>query len=411
MAINGSSINNEAINATEVSAGTVVTETISENLLVDNTTSPISSLKEIAAELISILETSTDTPYYSVSDSIVFNSTLSSLLSDILLVESLILSSDSVTTASFKELVLEKISLVDELIGLLTVSVTDSIVLVNTISALLNNLVEVIDLINLSPDSSSKANFISVVNSTINLINSIDLSAYEEVIDSIIINNSISAIYSALASLVDSIVITDLANPTSVYTLSLSNSLSLGSSLSSTAILNNLVNDNLLFFIKDTAEDKFSTYLFYPETSAISTYNNYNFVCATKFGDKYLFGNKAGLYEYGAVKDGELGEGSTTPVMNLELTAMDFGTTNLKIVPQMYLGVSSTEQVILKVRVDGKAEVHYQLNKHTNNLQTQKVDIGKGLVGRYFQFELVTSADTFNLESIDFYPVELKRKI
>ena len=83
----------------------------------------------------------------------------------------------------------------------------------------------------------------------------------------------------------------------------------------------------------------------------------------------------------------------------------------MKQVPAIYLGVDSTDKVILKVRVDGKAEVHYQLNKFTNNLMTQKIDIGKGLIGRYFQFELLTEASEFNMESIEFYPLEIRRKL
>ena len=42
---------------------------------------------------------------------------------------------------------------------------------------------------------------------------------------------------------------------------------------------------------------------------------------------------------------------------------------------------------------------------------TQKVDIGKGLIGRYFQFELITQASEFNLEAIEFMPLEIRRKL
>ncbi len=63
------------------------------------------------------------------------------------------------------------------------------------------------------------------------------------------------------------------------------------------------------------------------------------------------------------------------------------------------------------IGVDGRKEAVYKLNKRTDNLQTQKFPLSKGLIGRYFQFELVTNANTFNLESIEFYPLIIKRKL
>ena len=91
---------------------------------------------------------------------------------------------------------------------------------------------------------------------------------------------------------------------------------------------------------------------------------------------------------------------------------MAFGTSSLKQVPEALLGVNNTGKVVLVISVDGSHTAYYQLNPASQNLETQQIKIGKGLYGRYWQFELVTvDNSTFDLDTFEFFPVSFGRKI
>jgi hypothetical protein len=88
-----------------------------------------------------------------------------------------------------------------------------------------------------------------------------------------------------------------------------------------------------------------------------------------------------------------------------------FNTNKEKSVKNVYLGLSSTNRMVLKVDVDGSA-YYYTARSNDSNMNNQRVDIGKGLKGNYWQFTLLNSEGCdFELESIEFTPVILRRGI
>jgi hypothetical protein len=407
MSINSLSINSESINSSS-SSGAIVNETVIESLsLIDISSGTIIPIiKETIVESLAVSDLSSPIGFTPLYDNISFTNLVSGVLGGILLTESLILKDILVSRSITREAVTELIRLLDQLAIGLSASATDNIALSEALSSAILKLNEVRDAISLNDSSNNSAVLVNFLVTSLNLLNSISLDAFQSVVDAIAFSNTVITIYEALGLAIESLVVEDSSSTSNAYIVSLNSSLLLSNSASSNGVLSNQLVDQLFFVIKDKEGDTYSTYLFSPETSSVSTYSNYNFDSSTKFGDKYLFSNNSGLYEYGADTD-NLEE----IVLNLLFPTMSFGSTNLKSIPQIYLGISNNEEAFLKVRVDGKAEVNYRLNKRTSELQTQKIAIGKGLIGRYFQFELISSATQFNLDSIDFLPIELKRKL
>ena len=167
------------------------------------------------------------------------------------------------------------------------------------------------------------------------------------------------------------------------------------------------VSESLLIKVPTGTIGEYSTYSLSPETKGLTTYTNYNFdgSCETSKGD-YLFYNSQGIYKYG----GKYDDGDNI-LMKLKTSAITLGNDYLKSIPNAYLGITSDKQVILKVSVDGKGTFTYKLNKHTNNLRTQKVAIGKGIKGHYYQFELITDSTNLSLDTMEFLVVTLRREI
>jgi len=138
--------------------------------------------------------------------------------------------------------------------------------------------------------------------------------------------------------------------------------------------------------------------------NASSQYENYGFV---SFFEKD--GVCYGIAEDGIYKlDGSTDEGS--PINSLvEFGRSNFGITNRKTVQNVYLGVSSINKIFLKVDAD-ETTYTYEARSNSDAIKNNRVDVGRGLRGNYFNFTLITD-DTFELDSITFTPVTLSRRI
>jgi hypothetical protein len=159
--------------------------------------------------------------------------------------------------------------------------------------------------------------------------------------------------------------------------------------------------------VKDEPGICFNTYSFNSRINAVSEYTNYNFNSYTVYQTRAYGASSEGFYLLEGCTDNE-----DPIVVKLRTAAMDFGTSNLKSIPQVYLGITQDSSIIMKVAVDGKAETYHKLDLATNHLGTQRIKLPKGHIGRWFQFELESeTASEFNLDSIEFYLMPFRRKI
>lgn len=119
---------------------------------------------------------------------------------------------------------------------------------------------------------------------------------------------------------------------------------------------------------------------------------------------------------YGVAEDGiyELG-GDTdngVPIDSLiEIGLSNFDNTKVKTVPNVYVGVSSDNVMILKAEADGQT-YFYEARSNSDAIKNNRVDLGKGLKGNYWNFTLLNKeGGDFDLASIAFSPISTSRKI
>lgn len=387
MSINSSSINEIVINGELIVA---VSESISETIANTTSSTYTYSLNELLLQTITLSEG---------------NSTIHKMVDYIL--ENLNYSTSDSTRASFLEALSSFISILDSLGISYNNNISENLTINDNTSPLFNIILEIVESLNLESSEGNTVRLYSAILEAINILETTNWGLAAGVTDTLILTDTLSALYKLLESIISEVIIGDTLSSNYVVLVGLSESFDLNEAATTKATLKNAISESFIIKIPSVeGGDTYLAYLLSPETNLVSNYNNFNFKGCTKFNDKYLFINRTGLYEYGGTTDA----GSSIRA-EIETVAFSFDTSNLKQVPAIYLGVTSDNTFILKVRVDGKGECTYKLNKRTNNLQTQKVDIGKGLIGRYFQFEIITEATQFDLESIDFYPVALKRKL
>lgn len=232
---------------------------------------------------------------------------------------------------------------------------------------------------------------------------SVELISEDLTIDDALVQNVIMA----LAILEDLELVDTEGEFISFYTL-VEDTIIGDDSASNTASLHDLVLDGFQVGTKFQVGDAtYTGWVMNPENYAISTYSNFSFNSVASFQNAYLLASSSGLFSLGGTLD------ETTYITSrLKTASMNFGSTSRKQIPEVLLGVNNSGQVILTVAVDGQHTAYYKLVPATSYIDTQQIKVGKGLHGRYWQFELVTYQNsTFDLDTFEFLPVVFGRKL
>lgn len=382
--INGTQINGSAINAL---SGTIYYNTVTANFASQSAAAIHSITVPVTSDLII-----TSTPV---------------LTGGIRILERLVYSPGVVTSVETSQLVTSSINLLDTLKVLFNGTISESFVITSSTLESIKKLEEVVEVLISNSSISDQVEFLSTISEIYNIVDTLSKFFGETVLESLILTDAALSVFNAYNTLLSNIVFTLTSSDQYVHILSLSSSLNLGDTEESNVSIQELIQEGLVISIPTASgQDTYLAYTFQPELGSVTTYTNYNFDGCYKFNGKYYFYNSTGLYELGGTTD----DGDTIRAI-IETAAFSFDTSNAKCLPSIYLGATNSDQLIIKVRVDGRGEFHYKTKKYTNNLQTQKIDLGKGLNGRYFQFELITDATEFNMESIEFLPMILGRKL
>lgn len=148
----------------------------------------------------------------------------------------------------------------------------------------------------------------------------------------------------------------------------------------------------------------FTTWAVNTRTGATTEYQNYAFNSFAQSGHHYLGASSTGLY----VLDGEDDDGAAT-VATLRSGYAQFGGSRYSSFKAAYLGVRGDGDIYLKLEAGSGESYTYQVK--LQNQETTKVRIGKGLRARYFAWELVTTGQDFDLDSVEFIPLVAQRRV
>jgi hypothetical protein len=144
------------------------------------------------------------------------------------------------------------------------------------------------------------------------------------------------------------------------------------------------------------------------EMLSLSTYSNYPFNSYAKFNGMFLGASDAGVFALtGATDNG-------VPIQAAARVGMsDFGTSHLKRLDKIYVGYRADGNLILRVFTDEVTQRDYLLTStQQRGLHGNHTRLGKGLVARYWQFEVRNqNGGDFSLDIIELKPVKLARRV
>jgi hypothetical protein len=152
----------------------------------------------------------------------------------------------------------------------------------------------------------------------------------------------------------------------------------------------------------------FTTWSINTRTSAVTEYQNYVFNSFAQMGRKFIAASATGIYELDGAQDP-----NAVNIMTFMRSGY-FAPNGSKFTSfrNIYIGVRTQDDqkdFLLKV-IDSYGR-EYIYSFHPNKNATSKINTGKGLRARFFAFELITPGPDFDLNSIEFRPLPLKRRV
>ena len=139
-------------------------------------------------------------------------------------------------------------------------------------------------------------------------------------------------------------------------------------------------------------------------TGAVTEYTNYDFNSFAQLGRRYLGASSTGLY----VLDGDTDAG-TSIISKLKSGLIQFTGSRFTGFQAAYIGMRGGGDVLLKLVTGDGLERVYRVT--TNDMRTTKVLMGKGIRARYFSFELETTGQDFDLDTVEFAPIMAQRRV
>lgn len=142
---------------------------------------------------------------------------------------------------------------------------------------------------------------------------------------------------------------------------------------------------------------------------ALSEYSNYVFNSFAQLDDKWIGGNDSGLYELLGTDDD--GEKIISRLQSGLIQAVGSRFMGFKAAYLGFRGQTNVEPLEFILRIETGDGKQYDYQVLANNMQTTKVNVGKGIRTRYWSFELISTGQDFDLESVEFVPMVANRRV
>ena len=139
-------------------------------------------------------------------------------------------------------------------------------------------------------------------------------------------------------------------------------------------------------------------------TGATTEYQNYAFNSFAQMGHKYLGATSAGLYELNG--DDDVG---TDVVARLRSGFGQFAGSRFSGFKAAYLGIRATGDLLFRLVYADDTVTNYAVK--ARDMETVKVNLGKGVRARYIAFELESTGQDFDLESVELVPMVAQRRV
>jgi hypothetical protein len=147
-----------------------------------------------------------------------------------------------------------------------------------------------------------------------------------------------------------------------------------------------------------------TTWVMNTRTAAVTEYSDFAFNSFARVGNHYLGASDEGLFELlGDDDDGD------DILARIKGGYMQFGGTQLSRLKEAYIAATGEGRMILRI-ITKEGDI-YNYGADTRDGRSTKVHMGKGQRSRYFAFELISAGQDFDLDTIEFVPLVVARRV
>lgn len=189
------------------------------------------------------------------------------------------------------------------------------------------------------------------------------------------------------------------------YSADAMSSMTLGDQIALDLEIEALVQSLMRVAASSTDPTLYEASVFSMDVGGSTRYTNYGFNSFAQFDGAHYGAKADGIY----LLQGRNDDGSSVPA-SVDFGKTNFGTALRKALPYVYVGAASDGRLLLKVTADKETFV-YKLESSSEELKEQRFKLGKGLSATYYKLVLESDGDVFDLASIEFFPVELSRRL
>ncbi len=273
-------------------------------------------------------------------------------------------------------------------------------------------LAEVIDFLLLSETVHARRDAIAIVVSGLALA---DLSAAADAVlldDALEFSEALDVRLQAAVVLVDSLLLDDGAQGTGGFSAIVADSLDLGDSIAVAAALIAIVQDGFRIVGRlRLGEEEFIGYVCNAANRAFTTYTGFNFNSMAGIGGRYFAAGDDGLY----LLDGDDDDGEPIRA-RARMALTNLGTGKQKRMPSAYIGYSGGRLILKTITTSAeglKQEHWYRVEaRPAEATRESRIPIGRGLKSVYWAFELVNDGgDAFELDTLQLFPMILERRL
>lgn len=327
--------------------------------------------------------------------------------------EILALSSDATASASVTESIAEALLLIEGVLLQFPMELSDTVDLGETVLPVHRFVAVLADAFSLLPEITDRHKAVEALASAIVTECLTKVAPVVSVTDTVAGADSIVALHSAVATIIDGLLTVDTALLSARVVMVCADTVATGETLANTlAAMESLTDEIGLYITFRMGDEVFRGFALNTRNKAASEYTNFNFNSLAQTGGRLYLAADTGLYEHAGDDD------AGTPIeAALRTGLIAIGEGRIANVVSAYIGYASDSSVVLKAIVTSptgeKVEHWYRLAEQTSTAMREgRIKLGRGIKSAYWQFELVNVAGgTLDLHNVQLHRITLDRRI
>lgn len=307
------------------------------------------------------------------------------------------------TTGAYHISASDAVSLVEQLFPGIPQTVTETIAIAATQQVQMAT--TIIEQLNLQPTLTPLFHYYKAINESVQLADTLATFFGASLAEGIGIGSTLTPIGAFAGAVSEGIGLSGTITPQWILHATISDSLVLDDNNILNMIYKPVVTEGIQISAAYIAPDgSITTWAMNTRSGAVTEYDNYAFNSFAKLDDTYLGATDAGLYELlGDDDDG------TDIVATIKSGFSQWAGSRFMMFKGIYLGVRGEGDFVLKLITGDDKTFVYGVSPR--NQRTTKVHHGKGLRARYWAFELISTGQDFDLDTIEFVPLVADRRV